>query len=270
MWGMGSGTQCEQVREQLSARLDGEEDEADRARRALVDTHVAGCAECAQWWDRVRMVTRMARTSAALPTPALSAEALDSVLAAAPAGPPRTARSVRAARVLRLALLAVGLAQFFLGIAQIANLAGIADTHTHDGGVPVSSGHLWHESASWNVAIGAALAWLAWQRTRPASLLPVMTAFIAVLGLLTLNDALAGRVDTDRVLSHGLLLAGYALLLVLHHPRLRGQQPPAGRVGRPSAWSIGGGDSGDGEDGPSAVIYPFPVRAQVQHEKRAA
>ena len=47
-----------------------------------------------------------------------------------------------------------------------------------------------------------------------------MTAFIAVLGLLTANDAFAGRVENDRILSHSLLLAGYALLLTLHHPRV--------------------------------------------------
>lgn len=258
---------CEHAREQLSARLDGEDTNAERVK---VDAHVAGCAACAQWWEQVQVVTRIARTSAAMPSPGLSPQAIEAVLAAAPAAPTAQAKASRASpvvRLLRMALLAVGLAQFFLGVAQISNLAGLADTHTHTDGVPVSSGHLWHESAAWNVAIGAALAWLAWRRTRPASLLPVMTAFIAVLALLTANDAMAGRVDGDRILSHSLLLAGYALLLALHHPKLRDHQPPARRNPGPSPWSLTGG-TGD-EDGPSATVYPFPVRAQVPDKASA-
>jgi predicted anti-sigma-YlaC factor YlaD len=265
MWGMGAGTRCEQAREHLSAMLDGEGGEAGGGGEdGRAEAHLAGCPACSRWWEQARTLARMTRTAAALPAPALSPQALDHVLAAAPTTPARSTRARRVVRVLRMALLTVGLAQFLLGFAQISNFARIADSHTHPEGVPVASGHLWHESAAWNVAIGAALAWLAWRRSRPASLLPVMTAFVAVLALLTANDAMAGRVEGDRILSHGLLLAGYGLLLVLNHPRLRDHQPPAGRVRRPTPWSLGG--TADDGQGPSAAVYPFPVRARVPDE----
>ncbi|BCJ74799.1 membrane protein [Catellatospora sp. IY07-71] len=246
---------CEQVRELLSARLDGEDDPAGRA---PVDAHVAGCAGCAQWLDRAESVTRLARTAAALPVPPLHPDALAAVLAAAPApAQPRRRREV--ARLLRVLLLAVGLGQLLLGVAQISSLAA-ADRHAHPAVGSVSSGHLWHESAAWNVAIGAALAWLAWRRTRPAALLPVMTAFVVMLTLLTANDALAGRVEGARIMSHGLVLAGYGLLLALNLRRFRGEEPPGVRRRPPSAWSLRGGDDGDG---PLAPVYPFPVRVAV-------
>ncbi|MEU8075396.1 zf-HC2 domain-containing protein [Catellatospora citrea] len=246
---------CTQARELLSARLDGAD---EPGAREAVDAHVDGCAACADWWQRAESVTRLARTAAALPVPPLSEQALAAVLAAAPTPPVRRARSDVAAW-LRRALLAVGLGQFLLGVAQISSLAA-AERHAHSAVGSVSSGHLWHESAAWNVAIGAALAWLAWRRTRPAALLPVMTAFVIVLSLLTANDALADRVEASRVWSHGLVLVGYGLLLALNHPRLRGDEPPA-RASRPGGtWSLRRGDDGDG---PLAPVYPFPVRVAV-------
>ncbi|GAA1662582.1 zf-HC2 domain-containing protein [Catellatospora bangladeshensis] len=248
---------CEQVRELLSARLDGEDDPAGRA---AVDAHLTGCAGCARWLERAESVTRLARTAAALPVPPLRPDALAAVLAAAPApAPAPKRRRLEVARLLRVLLLAVGLGQLLLGVAQISSLAA-ADRHAHPAVGSVSSGHLWHESAAWNVAIGAALAWLAWRRTRPAALLPVMTAFVVMLTLLTANDALAGRVEGARIMSHGLVLAGYGLLLALNLRRFRGEEPPGARRRPPSAWSLRGGDE---DDGPLAPVYPFPVRVAV-------
>ncbi|MDI1464061.1 zf-HC2 domain-containing protein [Catellatospora sp. KI3] len=268
---MAVGMDCAQAREQLSARLDGEH---DPAASAAVDAHAAGCASCTAWAERADQVTRLTRTAAALPAPALGPDALATILAAAPVAPPATGstrRSPLAERALRLALLAVGLAQFLLGVAQISSLAA-ADAH-HAGFGSVSSGHLWHESAAWNVAIGAALAWLAWRRTRPNGLLPVMTAFVVVLGLLTANDAVFGRVEAARILSHSLVLAGYALLLLLNLPRFGGRRPP-GSLRRPgSSWRLG--DTGPDDEGPLAPVLPLPVRvhsgtpATAEH-KRAA
>lgn len=256
---MGTDLGCDDFREELSARLDGED---DPALRQAVDDHLARCAACATWWEQAGLVTRLARTAAALPSPALSAQALQAIVAAAPDQP----RPRKAAQWLRGALLAVGLSQFFLGVAQISTYATSLSEHGHDNAVgSVSSGHLWHESAAWNVAIGAALAWLAWRRARPAGLLPVMTAFVAVLGLLTANDALAARVDASRVLSHSLVLAGYGLLLVMSLPRLRDTPPAA--TGHPAGIRASSDNDGD-EDGPAAQVYPFPVRAQVAVQQR--
>lgn len=224
------------------------------------DRHLAGCDACADWWERVSRLGRLTRTANALPTRDLGAEAMAAILAAAP-------RRSRLPGVLRLALLCVGLAQFLLGVAQISTLAA-GGQHSHDPVVAaVSSGHLWHESAAWNVAIGAALAWLAWRRTRPGGLLPVMTAFVAVLTLLTVNDAIIGRVEVSRILSHGFVLVGYALLLVLNR---RGfGEPPGDR--KPTPWRLpSDGTTEDGHaDGPLATVHPLPVRMAYRQQVTA-
>ncbi|GAA2372124.1 membrane protein [Catellatospora methionotrophica] len=252
---MGEGTShCDTIRDMLSARLDGEELPGERE---TTDAHLDACATCATWWRQASAITRLIRTTAALPSPPLSPGALGAVLTAAPPPPPSCVPAV-----LRTVLLAVGLAQFLLGAVQISALARLGDDHEHAAIGSVSSGHLWHESAAWNIALGAALAWLAWRRVQPATLLPVMTAFVAVLGLLTANDALTGRVDGSRVVSHSLVFAGYLLLLALNLPRWR-DQPPARRATPPVRWSIHGTD--DADTGPLAPVYPLPVRTAIAH-----
>ncbi|MEU8001450.1 zf-HC2 domain-containing protein [Catellatospora sp. NPDC049111] len=262
---MGEGTpHCDTIRELLSARLDGEEQPGERE---TADMHLTTCAACAAWWDQASALTRLTRTAAALPGVPLSTQALSAVMAAAPS--PRQPKTPKA---LRAALLAVGLGQFLIGAIQISALARLGeDQHAHAAVGSVSSGHLWHESAAWNIAVGAALAWLAWRRTQPAALLPVMTAFVAVLGLLTANDAVTGRVDSTRIVSHSLVLAGYLLLLLLNLPRWR-DTPPARRSTSSTRWTLR--DTSDGQ-GPLAPVYPMPVRvltaqqATVQHRRAA-
>jgi predicted anti-sigma-YlaC factor YlaD len=218
---------CDEYREALSARLDGEDDPAERA---ATDAHLAGCAACRQWFDAAAQVTRMVRTSVVTHEVRVS----DEVLAAAPGR--ERARNVRGrarlVRAVRVALGALGVVQFLLGAAQIGGFA--AGRHLHTFGV--GPDHLWHESAAWNVAIGAGFAWIALTRGPGSGLIPTLTAFVAALSLLTASDVIAGRVDLGRVLSHAFILAGYVLVLALS--RLlpsRGQPPKGERTPRP-AW----------------------------------
>jgi predicted anti-sigma-YlaC factor YlaD len=240
MYAMGLAPACEQTRDHLSAALDGaatadrDADDAEYAER-----HLAECEACSAWWERVRALSRLTRTAAWVPTPGLGEAAMTAILAAAPRRPSRLAN------VLRIALFCVGLAQFLLGVSQIGDLG--ASEH----------GHLWHESASWNVAVGAALAWLAWRRTRPGGLLPVMTAFVGVLTLLTINDALIATVEFSRILSHGFVLVGYALLLLLNRQGFG--EPPASSDQRPKPWRVGP-TSSEPAEGPLATVHPLPVR----------
>jgi hypothetical protein len=75
---------CEDFRDALSARLDGEEGAAD-ARRP-VDAHLARCEDCACWYDAAAEITRRVRTTAAVVWPDVS----DAVLARVrPANPSR-------------------------------------------------------------------------------------------------------------------------------------------------------------------------------------
>jgi predicted anti-sigma-YlaC factor YlaD len=213
---------CEQCRDALSAQLDGED---DPRQRAAVDAHLAGCADCRQWSDDAAAVTRLVRMSVVAPAPAIN----DTVLDAAP-GPGRR----RLVGGLRLALGVLGFAQFTLGMAQIG--AYSAAEHVHSGSADVSSAHLRHESAAWNVALGAGFGWIAVRRSRPAGLVPLLTAFVGLLTLLSASDLWAGEVDTTRLLTHALVVLGYLIVIALSRPRFDFGDPPAQR--RRTGWSI--------------------------------
>ncbi|MFB9237761.1 zf-HC2 domain-containing protein [Plantactinospora siamensis] len=212
---------CEQCREEVSARLDGEDEPGERAR---VDEHLAGCAACRRWQDRAVAVTRLARTSLVGVPGGVSERVFEA------AGRPRRRRLDVA---LRVALGALGVVQIFLGLAQVTGFTMTAAQHGAD---PY---HLWHESAAWNVGVGAGFGWVALRRSRPTGLMPLLTAFVGVLTLLSLNDLVTGMVGLSRLLSHGMLVLGYLVLVVLHRrePADPGQ-PPVRSHGDGSRWRV--------------------------------
>ncbi|MBO4210410.1 zf-HC2 domain-containing protein [Micromonospora echinofusca] len=220
---------CEQWREILSAQLDGEETAAERE---AVDTHLTGCTACRRWFDQAAMVTRRVRLA---PVPA-GAGLTGAVLAALPAPASRRFRG-RLVVGLRGVLGLIGALQLVLGLAQIGR--GPAAAHAHAVGGVLTSGHLWHEAAAWNVAVGAGFLFVAARRAAPTGLLPILSTFVGTLVLLSVNDLVTGRVAPERLVSHGFLLVGYAVVVALS--RLRASRPdgPAGR-GRPPApgWRL--------------------------------
>lgn len=215
------GVGCDGFREALSARLDGEDAPAERA---ALDAHLAGCPACRRWWDDAVAVTRLARTGPAL----AGIDVTETVLSAAP-GRWRG----RLAVALRVALGALGLAQLVLGMLQVTVLRSPEPAALHgttvDGATP---GHLWHESAAWNVAVGAAFLWIATRRGRPVGVVPLLTAFVAALAMLSAGDMIGGRVEAARLASHGFVLAGYLIVLALSRTSL--DVTPPGR--RERAW----------------------------------
>jgi predicted anti-sigma-YlaC factor YlaD len=238
----------------LSARLDGEEDPAERAG---VDAHLGRCAACRQWSDDAAAVTRLARTGLVT----VSAGVSEVVLESAPGR-----RRARAAVVLRRLLGVLGVVQFILGLVQISAFAATGHVQTALGADGTSSGHLWHESASWNVAVGAAFAWIAVRRSRPIGVVPILTAFVAVLTALSANDILAGRVDAARLASHGFLVVGYLVVVALSRPGLDFGEPPTGRLsGRPGwrAWFD------DDEDAQPATASPGSVPGFSEGQRSA-
>ncbi|GAA0814133.1 zf-HC2 domain-containing protein [Spirilliplanes yamanashiensis] len=217
---------CDDWRDLLSAQLDGED---DPARRDDVDAHLAGCADCRQWLDRAAAVNRLTRTGPAVTPPDLSAAIL---AALPPAAAPRRPR--RLVTALYAALGLVGAVQLVLGLAQVGG--GTTGAHSHAGaGLTATAGHLWHESAAWNVALGAGFLLVALRRSRPTGLVPMLTAFVAMLVLLSLNDLTTGRVDVQRLVSHGFVLAGYALVVALNR-RPAGPADPRDGLGEPAPW----------------------------------
>ncbi|MFJ6197404.1 zf-HC2 domain-containing protein [Micromonospora sp. NPDC092111] len=219
---------CEQWREILSARLDGEATTEERHR---ADTHLDGCVGCRRWFDRAAAVTRRSRLTLSAPVDDLA----DRILAVA--SPPEVAPGrfrKRLSLTLRTALGLVGALQLVLGLTQIG--MGPSAGHRHAGAI--ASGHLWHESAAWNVAIGAGFLFVATRRTPPTGLLPTLSAFVGTLVLLSVNDLLTGGVDPTRLVSHGFLITGYTIVVALSRPWLRPDGPPThGRSGR-SGWRL--------------------------------
>jgi predicted anti-sigma-YlaC factor YlaD len=251
------GVGCDRCREVLSAGLD---DEATSSERAGADAHAATCAECRRWLDDAAAVTRLARAS--LVTGG-GIDVTEQVLAAAPGR-----RRAAFATVLRALLLALGIAQLMLATLQVTALS--VDSHVHNeaarGGA--TPGHLWHESAAWNAAVGIAFIWVATRRTRPAGVIAILSAFIGALLLLSIDDLIAGRVEPSRLSSHGFIVAGYVIVLALFAPRLRLVGPPGHSAGKgaPPAAS-----SARDEAGLAPVIHlPRDARATCRDRWRDA
>ncbi|MFV2103931.1 zf-HC2 domain-containing protein [Micromonospora sp. LOL_024] len=220
---------CEQWREMLSAQLDGEETPAERP---AADEHLAACGDCQGWYERAAAVTRRARLTLTGP----GVDLTETVLAALPSAPPRRRLRGRVPTGLRAALGLVGALQLVLGLSQVAR--GPAAGHQHALGEALASGHLWHESAAWNVAVGAGFLFVATRRARPTGLVPMLTAFVATLVLLSVNDLATSRVDPARLVSHAFLLAGYAIVVAMSREQ-RAPSGPAGRTGRDgSRWRL--------------------------------
>ncbi|MFE9207450.1 zf-HC2 domain-containing protein [Micromonospora sp. NPDC007230] len=243
---------CEQWREILSAQLDGE---ASAAETAAAEGHLESCAGCRRWFEAAAAVTRRARTHMVPQMPDL----VDAVLAAAPPAPARSGWRERVALGLRGVLGLLGAVQLVLGMAQVGRDAVVGHVHT-------SGQHLWHESAAWNVAVGAGFLYVALRRSTPAGLLPMLSAFVATLVLLSVNDLITGQVAVQRLISHGFLLVGWVVMMLLSRPRWRsGGTPP--RQGRSSGsrWSLRLEEQP--EMAPLRLLPPYSAQAR---DRRAA
>jgi predicted anti-sigma-YlaC factor YlaD len=126
-------------------------------------------------------------------------------------------------RAVRLLLGALGLAQVGLGVLHIVRNASVTTP------AAAGPGHLWHEAAAWNAAIGVGFLWIALRRTRPGDALPILTTFVALWVVLSAWDLSTHRIDHVELLGHGSLLAGYLVVLVLRHLR-----PPPDTGGPPA------------------------------------
>jgi predicted anti-sigma-YlaC factor YlaD len=252
---------CERWREMLSAQLDGEDDPAVRP---LIDEHLAGCAGCQGWLDQAATVNRLTRIG--LPVaPDLSA----SILAALPPQPAAAKRLRRLfgmplSAALFVALAAVGAVQLILGLGQVGG--GVAGAHLH-AGLGATPGHLWHESAAWNVAVGAGYLFIALRRTRPSGLVPMLTAFVGMLLLLSVNDLTGGRVDGTRLVSHGFVILGYLLVVALSRMPDGFAAPPGSRLAGDSGWRVRFADEETGDPAPAfrpglRLVPPGPMTAR--------
>lgn len=204
---------CEVAREALSARIDGEREPVPGPR---VDEHVATCDACRDWYTRAVDQTQLLRRLA-------GRSQVQAV--AAPAVPARRTLPLGTAVIWRRwALGIVGGIQLALAAAQGfgANVGTSAGHHA------MMSGHLLNESTAWSAALGAVMVIAALRPTAAAGLAGVLTVFTTVLTVYVVNDAIAGAVTVDRILSHLPVLLGTLLaLLVWRDARTPGPQGSA-------------------------------------------
>jgi predicted anti-sigma-YlaC factor YlaD len=201
---------CEDCRDAISARLDGEDPGVEAG---AVERHLDGCAACRAFSDRAAHVTRLARIRSAEDVP----DVLPGLLAALDAGesrppPRRTWRTIgRDAVRAALAVLAVG--QLALALSGIVAALGTPVGTDQMGGASMT--HFSHESAAWNLAIGVAFGWAAsGGARRTGGLVPVIGAFVALLVALSTLDVLAGNVSAGRLVGHLPVILGLVLLLL--------------------------------------------------------
>ncbi|GAA2492608.1 zf-HC2 domain-containing protein [Winogradskya humida] len=175
---------------------------------------------------------------------------------------------VRATAMLYVALAAVGAVQLILGLAQVGG--GAASLHVHTG-LDATPGHLWHESAAWNVAVGAGYLFIALRRSRPTGLVPMLTAFVGMLLLLSVNDLSAARVDATRLVSHGFVIMGYLIVVALSRVAEGFAQPPGNRVSTGLGWHLVEEDdeAGSTSQQPRLRLIPSgPLTAQHDEGER--
>jgi predicted anti-sigma-YlaC factor YlaD len=255
---------CSSCREHLSADLDGEADPVDLpAARA----HLAGCAECTRWFADAALVNRLIRTAPAEAAPGLTEAGLAAALSELPR-PPSPRRRVWH-RSARAALAGVGAVQAVLGTLGLV-LAG-GDPHMAMGSMAGSMmgadmAHMSHESASWNLALGVAfVAGALWTR-HLAGTLPVLGSFVVVLALVSALDLVSGNVDLARVSSHGLVVLGLGLIVLIMATRpTEFPRPSRARPDQPVEPAVG--------DATADLIAPpaaAPTRPDPAARHRAA
>ncbi len=197
---------CEQCRDAVSARLDGE---PFGVPEDAVAEHLRTCAACRAFAGAADELHRAMRVRPAEAVPDLS----EAILAKArrPAGQPF--------EWARYALLTVALTQLVLALPAL--VLG------HD---PGASLHVAREMGSFDVALGVGLLVAAWQPARANGLLPFAAALAGTLMLTAALDVADGRVPIVGEAHHVLDVAGLALLWLLTKSVNAGWQPPRFRL----------------------------------------
>ena len=200
---------CDRFREAVSARLDGE---PLGMSTAVLDAHLASCADCARWAEAAAETTRFARVEIRR-VPDLSEQIIANAVLP-------TRKVFRRRRWLRVGLLLAALAQLAIGLPAI----------TGDSIGMTMSMHAAHEAAAWNLAIAVAFVGAAIVPRRAAGLIPLLATFMIVLTALSIRDLVNGDVTAGRLATHAAVLVGLALLVVLDRaeralPPVRGAAP---------------------------------------------
>ncbi|HEX6870021.1 MAG TPA: zf-HC2 domain-containing protein [Micromonosporaceae bacterium] len=206
------GMRCEQVRESLSARLDGE---AMPLPAPVVDAHLRDCSSCPVWLAGAERVTRNVRVQA-VEVPDLTASILAAVRAdgtlpsagSRPAGGRGRTRGLTgwaAPARLRPALRVV------LGVLAVIQLMMA---------MPILLGSIGHQShsgrevAAFDIAVAVGLLLVSWYPEHARIFNPVILTLVVCLASASALDMLQGVVSPGHVAGH-LLAIGQAGLVWL-------------------------------------------------------
>jgi predicted anti-sigma-YlaC factor YlaD len=190
---------CAEGREGLSARLDGEDPDSDPA---VLEGHLAICAECRDWLDAAQRVHRRVRITPAAPVP----DRTDELVAAVLRDRRRRAGGARLhTSPLRLALMIVAGLQLALSIPEL--LGGILD---HGGGA-----HHARELGSFGLALAVGFAAAALRPARAQGAIPLVGVVALALAGTAFADVVQGHTAVASELPHLLPAAGWLLLLAL-------------------------------------------------------
>lgn len=192
---------CEQVREALSARLDGERLTVASAR---LDSHLAGCLDCAAWLRRADELTLAVRQQR-IEAPDLTAAVLAAVAAEAAA---TRRRAAPRRNVLRVAVAVLAVAQVALALPVLVG----------------ADAHLSREIAVFELALAVGFAFVAWRPEWSRGLVPVAVVLAAGLGLTSVVDLAGAQVNPLQESAHVAAVVQAVLLWALARtdpPRLR-------------------------------------------------
>jgi predicted anti-sigma-YlaC factor YlaD len=212
---------CDTIRVAISTQIDGE---VPWLPPDVLETHLAGCADCRDWQRRAHTVTRRVRLGGAL----LDHDLTPGVLAAVPVAQDRG--RLRLAR--RGLLIALALAQFAIAAPML--FLG----HDHDAGL-----HAAHELGSFDLALAIAFAVGAIRPRLSAGL--AWPCGIAAGGLVTtaIIDLIGGQALGADEAQHLVALAGAALLVWQSREKDTGAAAPAVVPGEsPAAMGPGSAD----------------------------
>jgi predicted anti-sigma-YlaC factor YlaD len=188
---------CDQIREAISARLDGEDPGVPGTD---VDAHLATCAGCRAFADGAGALHRSVRLAPAPEVPDLTPKVL-----AAIGSEPEGAGDAGRTFVLRLVLAVLGLVQVAVAVPALFG---------EDGGLAVHSArHL----GSFSLALAVGFLFAAWRPTRVAGLLPVAVALVACLIGTSVLDVVDGRAAALSEASHVTEIAGLVAVWLLAH-----------------------------------------------------
>jgi predicted anti-sigma-YlaC factor YlaD len=184
---------CDQIREALSARLDGEETGVPAG---ALEAHLATCRDCAGWLAGAEEVTRAVRVHA-IEAPDLTAQILAAVSADAADLSSQVRRRSRRS-LMRLALGLTAVLQLAMALPILLGLGDIA--------------HISREAASFDIAVAVGFALAAWRPGLARAFEPVAFVLAGCLMLSSALDIMEGAARLAHETSHVAALVQAALL----------------------------------------------------------